>query len=220
MPSMLDDMLPNERKTLLSWYKYAQAWGYWHTKTGKPSGSHSEFEVATHELSEHYHTITACSDNVFRNIVKAKLDDCVLKYDVIGKAKQCENHKEELIEMCNDDDNTGRKLLTEFFDENSDGKKFADELEHYKFAKEISIPFEIILTSAMILFDVVFSDDPKDVEKAVNRIIKLRKKYEKEEEQKAEAESRERKAAKAKRKKQKKTGNTSDDSDNSDSDYY
>lgn len=217
---MLDDMFPKERKTLLSWYKYAQAWGYWHTKTGTPSGSHSGFEVATHELSEHYHTITACSDNVFRNVVNAKTENFVIAYDVIGKAKQCENHKEELIEMCNDDNNKGRQLLTEFFDGDDDGKKFADEIENYKFAKEISIPFEIILTSAMILYDIVFSDDLKDVEKAINRIIKLRKKYEKEEDEKAEVERRARKAAKAKRKKQKKPGDTSDDSDDSDDDYY
>jgi hypothetical protein len=175
--SMMDLMSTKEKRTLRRWYAYAVAWGYWTDADGEATpGEHSGYEQQLPDM-DGYLAVTAVSDNVFRNVMHLKRDKYVLAYDVMGKASQADyilGHEQELCKKSN----LIKKLLREYFAEEA-VVPFADELEHFDLDQPMSVPFEIIVNSALVLYAIAYLK-PDDVTEFVQQIIAVKDQYENE----------------------------------------
>lgn len=170
---MLELLSTSEKKTLRRWYKYAKAWGYRTTASGQPDYDHSLYEDEVKDLDE-YGAITSCSDNVFRNVIQFKRDNVLRAYDVLGKASQADTILGQEKYLCKRS-NLGKQLLLRYFEEAAQG--FADEIENFNLDQEMSVPFEIIVNSALALYAIAYLK-PKDLMDAVESIVEVKKEYE------------------------------------------
>jgi hypothetical protein len=72
--------------------------------------------------------------------------------------------------------NPMKKLLREYFAEEA-VVPFADELEHFDLDQPMSVPFEIIVNSALVLYAIAYLK-PDDVTEFVQQIIAVKEHYE------------------------------------------
>jgi len=165
--SLLKSLRPREKKMLQDWLPCAEAWGY-RTVHDKPSYDHSAYELDVLE-GGFYSEITPVSDNVFRNIIQFNRDNMLLKYDVFGKAKDCQYFEQYVAEICKKKSSI-RVLLKKYFDGPA-GRQMALDIEANDPDDPMSVAFAIIFNSASLLYCIAY-ETKSAVLQLANDIVK------------------------------------------------
>lgn len=153
-----------ERRALQKWLPYAKAWGYRTALNGAVDPMHSRFELELHgDDFMPYGDLTCISDNVFRSIIQFNRNDGIFR-DVYQKARMCSGTD---VEQLRDFDGPVFDLLNRFFE--GPVEEFAHDLENFNLNREMSLPFEIIINSALVLYSIVYGT-LKDSKKYMKKI--------------------------------------------------